>query len=626
MLPIHVPTPVPPEQRGVALAFWAILAISFAIAWRYCHVTLDDTFLYLRTVDMALAGHGPRFNPGDGHMPLTGPGWLLLLWGGKALLPFVSLPVLAKAMALAALAAASWCLRGLLRPFPVAAALAPIACFFAPNAMLMCGHDTALALATGLWLLLCHRRGADRWLWLAAAAFYLARSEGAVFGLLVLAHAMLRRGSTVGAWRAALRDMAPGLAAGAALVVGWHLYFALEFGSLLPSTMQAKLLQGRAGWTVYGEKLGDHLLVAAGGWWLLPLALVGAVALCRRVPQLFWWVAVHSAFFAGLRIAYYHWYFYPVDAVALACLLVGLDLVARRLWTAPRSRVPARAGAVVGVAAALATLAPLRHALLDPPPHDARYEHYRGYAELMRAGADRRAAAGDPLRILSHEIGVLGYLLPQAVFADTSGLATPVERAEELNDWALQVERNQPDVVMGPYRWIRGELLYETTAGRRLYREVAAGGGARLFVDPDLLPAIWEAVDPRLRRLLAFAGPATAPDRARFGKPPEFGLAVMAPPGAVPLASDPDTDALTVAFGLTAESPDGAGLCFYAVVGDGPGARRLWQRELRRGAAGDGGSQVGRFAVPGAGRLRLGTEPIPGVPVATGCWLDVKQR
>jgi hypothetical protein len=136
-------------RPGGSIAFLVVLAVCGALYWNASPVLLDDSFTYLRVAQNWLAGYGPRFNPGDAHMPITSPGWLLLLMAGKMLVPAASFVTIAKVTAFARLLGASLVLARRHPQLPLAANLAPIPVFFTPW-MAALAAMTPLALLAGL--------------------------------------------------------------------------------------------------------------------------------------------------------------------------------------------------------------------------------------------------------------------------------------------------------------------------------------------------------------------------------------------------------------------------------------------------------------------------------------------
>ncbi len=482
----------PPPRLGSSRILWlgfglvlAFVASGFA---RTGSVTMDDSFIVFRVVENWAAGHGPRFNLGDPHFVVTSPLWFALLATAKTLLPSIPTPDLAQGIAAALLALGSLALFDLLRQdFPAAALLAPGAVFFAPSMPSLAGHDTACALACGAFLLWAHRRGHANALALAAGAFYLARGEGAVLGAVLGFHWLAGEGLNRHGVGSRLRRMGPGLVVAAILVGAWHLYHVLEFGGLFPATLAAKIAQGRGPFPSYLSHLLEHLNAASPGWAAKALVLLGWLALALRRWPLALWPLLHVAIYAGLGVPYYHWYYYPLELVVLLALVAGAEVLLRG---GARALAPQREDAAVGaaglaLAVAIALTPALRAAVaLQPPPvlpalrplvmQDSPGEDRRFLAYQDIAGwVNRQPAVSAPV-LLAPEIGILGYLLPEAEVRDVVGLASPDPDPRRMYDFPHFIARHDPDylVMIGGIAR-RGTLRFRLSDGSEArYRRV----------------------------------------------------------------------------------------------------------------------------------------------------------
>jgi hypothetical protein len=622
-----------PSPRARLAVFALVLLGSVALyAWS-SRVVLDDAFIYLRVARNVLEGAGPRFNPGDAHLPITGVGWLALLVGAKLLLPGIALGVLAQALFVACLALAALALHALLAPrLPLASLVAPLPVFFTPWMKTLCGHDTALALAAGLGLLwsVDARRFA-----LAtpfAAACYLARGEGAVFATLALAVAALRA-LRPGAERPLhLRRLLLGSAVAAAAVLAWHAWYASEFGALLPSTLAAKRLQGLGPWPSFASQLGPHLLRILEPRWLAAFAIAGGAILARQLPLLAAWPLVHTATLAALGVAYYFWYLFPVDFAAALALGVGLaaacELAAR---ASPRLRGPLGRAALPALCVALAVgaLAPARRAVTDAWPggrpqrdplvarSELRQAAYREVADWLRAHPSGGRSRTPTL--LADEIGLFGFFLPEARVVDVAGLAVPVDSPDHFFDWAHFARSLEPDAIVRPSTGDVTEMLLPRRDGgwarfARSFRPTRDYNGVSLFVrrapEPPgaTLPSglLLASQDP-----LVVSQPLVVEKRRGIGwilfAHARSELAHPVPPHA---------RRLELGFGYLdgalEGATDGARFEVFAVHADGSRSA-LWSRVLRpREVEADRGPQRAAFALPAAGveKLVLSIDPL----------------
>jgi arabinofuranosyltransferase len=295
---------VPTFELSARWRWILFAAVLVACSIRYlahAEVVLDDAFIYLDLARNWVAGHGPRFNPGDRHLPASSPAWIMLLAATQSVLPGVNWERISVGLTFACLVAACVPLHLLLAPrFPLAATMAPIAIFCASSVVSFCGYDTNFATASGLWLLQARRARWWRTLGPLAALFYLGRAEGAALGAAVLASAALARGWHARAVGQQLHAMAGSIVVGALLVALWHGYFYFEFGALLPSTLAARLAQGRSGWTTFAAALPGAVATSLGSPWL---AAAGTLALVFSVPGLVAWTVFHCSLLSLSGIA-----------------------------------------------------------------------------------------------------------------------------------------------------------------------------------------------------------------------------------------------------------------------------------------------------------------------------------
>jgi hypothetical protein len=446
------------------IAVFGLLTAACAIVYLdVAGAALDDMYVYFRVARNWADGLGPVFNPGDGLFVTTSPGWLMLLTACIKLLPSIPVLTLAQTLFTFLLAIASLFLFLILRPrCAIAAPLAPIAVFFAPSMPSLCGHDTALALCCGLALIWCaqeRRLGAAA---VAGALFYLARGEGAVFGLVVLGYLIVGRHRSIAGAMRRLRAAMPGLVVAALLVGAWHLYYVSAFGGLFPETLQAKILQGHSrSFSKVHPYFYRHYL-AAFSVVAVPVIVWGLVVEARRVPLLFAWPVIHMAVLYALGVAYYHWYYYPIELALLVAGALAIDQLVQAL----RQRFGGTGRPTGLPSLALATLAliclvrPAANAALTGAPDAARkiitgasiWPHgsdvrQATYREIAGWVGDRIVAAQRP-KVLSVEVGMLGFWLPQINLYDVVGLIYPAHKPADLHDWPGIVAHLQPDLIV----------------------------------------------------------------------------------------------------------------------------------------------------------------------------------
>jgi hypothetical protein len=447
---------------GVVLCW---VSIGFALA---TDVTMDDSFIVFRVVENWLSGIGPRFNAGDSHFIVTSPLWLVLLAAVKAVLPGVATPDVAQALVWILLVAASLLLFALLKDeFPVASVLAPAAVFLTPSMASLAGHDTACALVAGLALLVCHQRDRPNGLAIAAGLFYLARGEGAVLAAIVGCHYVLRTGRDWQSVRSQIHRMLPGVGIFILCVGGWHLYYALEFGGFVPSTLAIKIAQGAfqgqgmngAAFPAFAAGMSDHFALISSDV-VVPLLIAGFAALVLRRWLLALWPIVHVATYVALGVPYYHWYYYPVELVGVVAVLVGSELCVRLAsGLAPKLTSVQWSGALVALVVGIVAVPSVRGPMLlqpgpmlaalrsvaapEAPEVDARFRAYQEIATWIALQPESANAT-----LLASEIGTLGHALPELRVLDIVGLSDPGVPPERFFDYRWHIDRYEPEYLL----------------------------------------------------------------------------------------------------------------------------------------------------------------------------------
>ncbi len=618
-----------PHDRSrpfLAGVFWVLVAVSVAV-FAGIGVRLDDAYVYFRVAEHLAETGRPFFNEGDAFTITTSPAWLLMTTALAKVAPAM-LPTLSKALFISFLVAASVTARAILRlKLPVLGALAAIPVFFAPNMLSLVGMETSFALFVGLALILSFQRR-DRWTPLWAVLFYLARPEGLILAgilgaaLVILAireHSLLER----------LRFYGAALALGGILAGAWHVWLLQVCGSLLPVSADAKILQGAAGWTTFVQAWPMHVAVIWGQGdqlWLnllrLAIALVGGLAIARVSWPLMAWPVGHFVLYAALGVAYYHWYYYVIDFVltlsAVAGVAVLLGQVARLLGLGDK-----RAGVVaVALSAALLTIVALPTSrvqlvgLLEgrAESENARFSSYTRLAEAMR-----RATGDKPFTLLTHEIGILGWLLPQATVRDVVGLATPVETPADLWNWAEQVRVFAPEFILTPFSTHGQPQVYTRSDGSLVRYDVFLADAKWTVLraqDPSSQAAAdFREEERRARALIASAVSVGAPAEIF---PLEGALAILAhAPARFELTPPVGASGLELEFGyrtgsgLQGHETDGAR---FSVI-DVATRRTLYGRQLDPTVE-PADRQGQRAVVP----LRGGRIEIRIDPLATAKW------
>lgn len=427
---------------GWHLAAGALFLLAFTVlAARWWGVGYDDAYITFRYARNLAEGLGFCYNPGTPSLGTTTPLFTLLLAGPAAagadipaagsLLTCLSLLLLAGAGYLA-----------LARSGRPRAGIA--------FGLLVLVNFRLAGTIGGEPVLLC--------LLVFAAAWFAEVRERMVPAAVLAALAALTRGEGILVAPVLLglhvhrRRRVPWAAVAAFLAVfgAWLLYSWVTVGALAPSTMSAKMAQGRSGlffgfWAQFWIWAGRTVRV---NWLWVPLLLPAAAGLRRllrrdsgpagRTARAYLaWMSLYLLGYTLLGVAGYHWYSVPVIVGLLFLAAAGLPL-----GEGP-SRVPgpkrrAVAALVLGLLAAF-LLIEGRAVWRDARVPDIRSTTYPLVAERL----NELAGPGESVAYL--EIGILGYLYKGRTL-DLLGLTGDIDHEQIARGnmmWGLM--KMQPD-------------------------------------------------------------------------------------------------------------------------------------------------------------------------------------
>jgi len=426
----------PPTSPGTVAAFWLAIALFAGLLFGIRDYVTDDTFIHLQFAKHLRDGQGLVFNTGDPVPASTSPLWPIVLGlvgeGGADLLRLAkALSVLAGFLALAAMFAAATKL--MLREEHAQAAVVA----WASNAWMarwtVSGMETALAVALVLagWNVAWGdgraggpgRRFRVGFLWGLAA---LARPEaGLLVALYAAASAFWPDGAPGGARTGQRITSFLAVVFGAAVVVVPYAAFAaIQYGTLLPSTLAAK------GSGAHGLEVIARQLVLAG-------KIVGAVcavevAACVLLAPRFRHLFRHGD--SALHAAVWSWavlvpVVYAVRGLPVLSryLLPILPLVVLYGWWALEHFRLSREGRfrriVLVAALGLSVAANVAVYRIQVVPHTSEFtagmeRTLVPWGKWLAAHTSREALVATP------DIGAIGYYSDRRVL-DLGGLVTP---------------------------------------------------------------------------------------------------------------------------------------------------------------------------------------------------------
>jgi hypothetical protein len=487
--------------QGLFLAF--LLGIAFLLGRLSAGPQLDDAYITYRYARNVAAGIGLVYNAGERVLATTTPLFALLL-GGLGRLG-LDIPTAGYALSVLSLGVAAFHLFriGARSGRPGAGALAALLTISSADLVLTFGLESTfyLAILTGaIWAALAGRHtGAGVLFGLAT----LIRGDAILAGTVLVAHALVTNR------RLPIRL----LIAWGAVVLPWAVFAAWYFGSPLPSTLAAKVLQGQSSfwllhfWSALPAVWMDwHVGSSPTFWLLIPLWLIGlAFAVLRDRTWLIWpaWGALYLGAYGLLNVPSYYWHYAPLVPVAAMLAGLGIDrlgAVAARLarrappegdaakmaseraagsfskdrgadeafggsaGLVPRGRLGS-ASTLRAVAVALLVTpllvgqAQFLRRVLDLQPYPF-YQTYRELGERLRADLPPDASLG------TLEVGLVGFYSGRPM-VDFAGLLQPeVARHVARDDFLWAIDAYEPDYVLwNPQRdrWLTGSTEFSTT-------------------------------------------------------------------------------------------------------------------------------------------------------------------
>jgi len=401
-------------------------AIALSCAWLYQDFAQDDAFITYRYARNLVTGYGFVYNPGESVLGTTTPLYTLLL----ALLALVSgqdIRLLGHFVSITSLwlSGAMLYSLGKNRDTMLAAAIALV---FVTNPLLISaiGMETLFLVALMLMALKAYCSEKFQLTGLLLGLLVLTRLETALFAGLLGAHFLLQR-----------RQLPYWLLIAVAASVPWLVFAWHTFGSVIPHSVQAKVIERAAGHG-YSFPLGAVL------WWgvyvnetlwylaLVPLVLFGIYealkngARSQAYALILAWTVVYfvaASFVAGS----FPWYYGPLVPGFAIIVALGTDFLARVVnllkprdgrLTTDRLRTAAFCVITLGVLTLQLSSWSSDWVSFSGRVVDRRYVEGREVANWLNTHADE----GESLA--AEEIGVLGYFADIKI-VDLYGLVTP---------------------------------------------------------------------------------------------------------------------------------------------------------------------------------------------------------
>lgn len=395
----------------------------------------DDPYIYARIARNILQGAGWTYNVGSSLDLATSPLYLGLFTLLASFLSDVEVFKLLQALMSVAVGTSTFLLfRRYACGVWLSSLVAILAALF-PPLLDWYGLETSLFLALSLAVLLAWEAGRKQLALLLAGLCFCARPEGVLLGFILLFLDYVRSKTPAPLALVSRLFFFPCCA----LLL--HLWY---FGTFLSQTSTAKMAQGLSRW--WDSALGAVIVwFAKFPFGAVKFAVI-AVCLLALLGLIFAWrqkkdALVALAVFAVLHLFAYNWMgvaFYPWYLASQGLMLILLSgFAAANLFAKWREPLPALA--------LLFLLLPLirRDALYSLPLSQSR----TGYEEIAKQISP---FLSDGQTLLTVEIGVIGWALPNLMVVDTVGLTQwlPLDRVAAADFAAWLDERTLPDAVL----------------------------------------------------------------------------------------------------------------------------------------------------------------------------------
>jgi hypothetical protein len=463
------------SRHLVLLALGVLGALALALGIALHPLAVDDAFITYRYARNLAAGPGFFYNAGQPILSTTAPLYALVLAAG--VLVWSDLPSLANALSAVAL----WI--GAILIFTVGyrektlwvSILAALMYILYPLLWLSLGLETATFLALGLGALAAYRAGRLHGAAILLALATMTRGDGLILVGVVIADYVLawliqkRAGQS---WSPRATTLVPALGALVlylAVMLPMVVWLTWQFGSPLPTTLEAKRAQAELGitgfyaHTTYLQGLGilarARLAQSPLVFLFVPAVLVGLLAMWRegqRLRLIVAWGAAHLVAYTVLGVTPYYWYYAPLVPGLVCAAALGVVESVRWLGRRGIGRLVAWGVGGLWVAGLLVALVRPDWAMAQalkgpvPPPDDpvskVLPEAKAGIYEQAGHWLHDNAPAGAVVGVT--EVGIMGYYA-QRPMVDFLGLLEPdVSAALGRGDlyWALLYY--QPDYLV----------------------------------------------------------------------------------------------------------------------------------------------------------------------------------
>ncbi len=450
---------------AISIACIAVVVVTMFFGYR--NMQQDDSYIFYSYAKNIADGDGYVFNIGERVNATTSPLYTLLLaliYKVFSFLPFMTLPLIGRIIGGVSLFFLCYFLTVCFRERDESffGYLIPLMLLANPLLTNALGLELSLSMMLGVAAVSHYVKGKYSASALFCSLAVLARPDMVIVAFLVLLHYIVRHRRLPGVVASVLFCLPIGI---------WLVFSWFYFGSLLPSTLAAKLVQTEAGlWG--GQYALLEGLFSASNWYvgivtrdivpvlLLLLLLVGAGVAAGLITMgaklrewtvfkhpglqiLLLWGLLHYAIYGLiLKAPAYSWYYTPLApgiAVLMTLPLVGLYRLIRQTTSMTKEVFPAT---IILVTCLVGLLLPITSSGRST---SWEYETHKQAALWLNEHADDGASVG------TGDIDILRFFYVKGPVIDALGLVTPAVIAHiREHDFSWYIREYKPDFLVFP--------------------------------------------------------------------------------------------------------------------------------------------------------------------------------
>lgn len=432
------------------ITFLLATAIFVLSAWGY---QFDDAYIFYTYAENIASGNGYVFNIGESvnattsvlyTLSLAVITWLARLFGITHITPYIGFTITILGIWIAGIIGMRLFYRHQLKIAALAFPFILLMClpFLIINAV---GMETYLTIALIMAAIYAYDTGKYNLMGILCGLATLSRPDAIILPAVIFIHYLITK-----------RRVPPlmPLALFAVVLIPWFIFAQMTFGSILPSSLSAKINQTSTGFFGGGAIFATHFIWSFSFRYGIATAagiLVSFAILFRSRKSIQWQGFMWIIFFWSILLftAYcimnppgYIWYYTPYIILIAGLLSLTLEIILRQETMIARVLEFAVPMFVVVLF--------IINIMVNLNGEEIRYENYREVAFWLNENAPQNASVG------ANEIGILAYYYENGAVIDGLGLATEGV-AEHLaqGDYTWYVHEYEPDYLMFRYPQLR---------------------------------------------------------------------------------------------------------------------------------------------------------------------------